>query len=103
MTTSGPATKGAARAAIRPQRVRLGDVLVAQKLLTPEQLRVALEEQTRRGRRLGRVLVELGFLKDEQVAQALARQLNLRFVDLTQHDFNLKVVLKLPETDGLTD
>ena len=98
MTTPGPATKGAARAAIRPQRVRLGDVLVAQKLLTPEQLRVALEEQTRRGRRLGRVLVELGFLKDEQVAQALARQLNLRFVDLTQHNFNLKVVLKLPET-----
>jgi MSHA biogenesis protein MshE len=78
--------------------VRLGDVLVAQKLLTVEQLRVALEEQTRRGRRLGRVLVELGFLKDEQLAQALARQLGLRYVDLAQYTFNPKVVQKLPES-----
>jgi MSHA biogenesis protein MshE len=86
------------RAAVRPQRVRLGDVLVAQKLLSAEQLRVALEEQTRRGRRLGRVLVELGFLKDEQLAQALARQLNLRYVDLSQHNFDPRVVHKLPES-----
>ena len=95
-----PIQKAAAssRAAVRPQRVRLGDVLVAQKLLTVEQLRVALEEQTRRGRRLGRVLVELGFLKDEQLAQALARQLGLRYVDLAQYNFNLKVVQKLPES-----
>jgi MSHA biogenesis protein MshE len=98
MTTSGPAAKEAARAASRPQRVRLGDILVAQKLISLEQLRVALLDQTRRGRRLGRVLVDLGFLSDEQVAQALARQLNLNYVDLTQHHFNLKVVLKLPET-----
>ncbi len=86
------------RAAVRPQRVRLGDVLVAQKLLSAEQLRVALEEQSRRGRRLGRVLVELGFLKDEQLAQALARQLNLRYVDLSQHNFDPRVVHKLPES-----
>jgi MSHA biogenesis protein MshE len=95
-----PIQKAAAssRAGVRPQRVRLGDVLVAQKLLTVEQLRVALEEQTRRGRRLGRVLVELGFLKDEQLAQALARQLGLRYVDLAQYTFNPKVVQKLPES-----
>ena len=95
-----PIQKAAAssRAAVRPQRVRLGDVLVAQKLLTAEQLRVALAEQTRRGRRLGRVLVELGFLKDEQLAQALARQLGLRYVDLAQYNFNSKVVQKLPES-----
>src|SRR2546423_6349405 len=106
MSGSGPimkgTTKGAttppARAAIRPQRIRLGDVLLAQKLITPEQLRVALEGQARRGRRLGRVLVELGYLNDEQVAQALSRQLNLRYVDLTQHNFDEKVVVKLPET-----
>jgi MSHA biogenesis protein MshE len=73
-------------------------VLLAQKLITPEQLRVALEGQARRGRRLGRVLVELGFLNDEQVAQALSRQLNLRYVDLTQQNFDEKVVVKLPET-----
>ena len=97
MTSSGPATKGPPRAASRPQRIRLGDVLLAHKLLTPEQLRVALEEQTRRGRRLGRVLVELGFLNEAQLIQALARQLKLRHVDLTQHNFDPKIVAKLPE------
>jgi MSHA biogenesis protein MshE len=73
-------------------------VLVAQKLITVEQLRVALEAQTRRGRRLGRLLVELGYINDEQVAQALARQLNLRYVDLAQFNFNREVVNKLPES-----
>ena len=91
-------TTSVARAAIRPQRMRLGDVLVAQKLITIEQLRTALEAQTRRGRRLGRLLVELGYLDDEQVAQALARQLHLRYVDLAQHNFNPEVVQKLPES-----
>src|SRR5256885_12870946 len=87
-----------ARAAFRPQRMRLGDVLVAQKLITVEQLRTALEAQTRRGRRLGRLFVELGYLSDEQVAQALARQLGLRYIDLAQHNFNPQVVQKLPES-----
>ncbi|OLE19126.1 MAG: MSHA biogenesis protein MshE [Betaproteobacteria bacterium 13_1_20CM_3_63_8] len=91
-------TTSVARAALRPQRMRLGDVLVAQKLITVEQLRTALEAQTRRGRRLGRLLVELGYLSDEQVAQALARQLSLRYVDLAQHNFNPQVVQKLPES-----
>jgi MSHA biogenesis protein MshE len=91
-------TTSVGRAAIRPQRMRLGDVLVAQKLITMEQLRTALEAQTRRGRRLGRLLVELGYLDDEQVAQALARQLHLRYVDLAQHNFNPEVVQKLPES-----
>jgi MSHA biogenesis protein MshE len=88
----------AKRAPSRPQRVRLGEVLVSQGLLSEEQLRRGLDEQSRSGRRLGRVLVELGFLKEEQIAQALARQLNLRYFDLTQHDFNRQLVLKLPET-----
>ncbi|TMH43299.1 MAG: type II/IV secretion system protein [Betaproteobacteria bacterium] len=91
-------TTSVGRAALRPQRMRLGDVLVAQKLITIEQLRTALEAQTRRGRRLGRLLVELGYLDDEQVAQALARQLQLRYVDLAQHNFNPEIVQKLPES-----
>ncbi len=82
----------------RPQRLRLGEILVLQKLVSQEQLRLALEEQKRSGRRLGRVLVALGFTTEEKVAQGLARQLNLRYVDLRQHTFVHAVVMKLPET-----
>jgi len=85
------------RAAGRPQRIRLGEILVSQKAVSQEQLKLALEEQKRSGRRLGRVLIDLGFVAEERVAQALARQLNLGFVNLKHFNFNRAVVLKLPE------
>src|SRR5258706_46541 len=59
----------------RPEKIRLGDVLVAQKLISQEQLKQALEAQKRGGRRLGRVLVDEGILSEEQIAEGLARQL----------------------------
>jgi len=96
MATPG-STAGPVRAAGRPQRLRLGDILVAQKAVSPEQLKLALDEQKRSGRRLGRVLVEMEFVAEEEIARALSRQLNLAFVDLKQHHFDPGVVLKLPE------
>jgi MSHA biogenesis protein MshE len=96
MATPGSPT-GAARAAGRPERVRLGDALVSQKVISPEQLRLALEEQKRTGRRLGRVLVDLAVVSDTDIAQALARQLSLTFVNLKYYNFNRSVSLRLPE------
>ena len=85
------------RSAGRPERVRLGDVLIAQKAISQEQLRLGLEEQKRSGRKLGRALIDLGFVSEERIAQALARQLNLAFVNLKMYNFNRAIVLKLPE------
>src|SRR5207247_1611055 len=59
------------RAAGRPQRLRLGDILVAQKVISQEQLKLALDEQKRSGRRLGRVLVDMGFTAELNIALAL--------------------------------
>jgi MSHA biogenesis protein MshE len=86
------------RTASRPQRVRLGDILISQKLISQEQLRLALEEQKRSGRRIGRVLADLGFLTEDAVAQGLGRQLNLPFVNLKLFNFSRAVVMKLPES-----
>ena len=91
------ATLTGARTAGRPQRVRIGDVLVAHKTISQEQLKLALDEQKRSGRRLGRVLVDMGFTNEEGIAQALARQLNLAFVNLKMYNFNRGIVQKLPE------
>src|SRR2546423_25837 len=96
MATPG-STAGPVRAAGRPQRLRLGDILVTQKVVSQEQLGLALDEQKRSGRRLGRVLVEMGFVAEEEIARALSRQLNVAFVDLKHHHFKANVVLKLPE------
>ena len=82
----------------RPQRIRLGDVLVAQKLVSIEQLNSALERQKNSGKKLGRILVEEGFASDEQIAAALAQQLKLVYVDLKSREIDAKVARKLPDS-----
>ena len=81
-------------------KVRLGDVLVAQKLISREQLAIALEQQKRSGRRLGRVLIDQGFCNDEQIAEALARQLNIPYVSLKFYNLNNDVVRRLSESQA---
>ena len=65
----------------RPEKVRLGEILVQQKLLSEEQLNQALADQKRTGRKLGRVFVENGFVTEEQISGALARQLNIPYIN----------------------
>lgn len=65
-----------------PQKIRLGDLLIQQGLLTEEQLKSALEQQKLTGRKLGRVFVDSGFVTEEGISQALARQLRIPFIDL---------------------
>src|SRR5574341_605680 len=86
------------RRVARPEKLRLGQILVQQKLLTEEQLKSALQEQKQLGRRLGRVLTDKGIITDEQLAEALARQLNLPYVELKHANIKREVVLKLPES-----
>lgn len=63
----------------------LADVLLEEGLITEEQLQRAQSEQERKGRSLGRVLIELGLVKETDLVAALARQVGLDFVDLTDH------------------
>ena len=88
-------TEGASRR--RPERARLGDLLIKQKLIAQDQLASALEMQARSGRKLGKILIELGFVTDDQIAETLAKQLNLPYVDLKYFKFNASAVKKLPE------
>ena len=87
----------------RPEKARLGEVLIQQKLLTQEQLNLALEEQKHSGRklgrvrRLGRVLIGLGYVTEEVIAQALATQLQIPFIDLKHYNIKPEVTPKLPE------
>lgn len=84
----------------RPEKIRLGEILVQQKLLTEEQLKSSLDEQKKTGRRLGRVFIELGFITEEQISKALARQLGADYIDLKQYNIRRDVVAKLPETQA---
>ncbi len=84
----------------RPEKVRLGEILVQQKLLSEEQLQFSLGEQKRTGRKLGRVFIENGFVTEEQISGALAKQLNIPYINLKFYNVNPEVVRQLPETQA---
>ena len=81
-----------------PKRVRIGDLLVEQKIISETQLQAALADQKKSGRKLGRVLIENGFVKEDMLLELLSRQLNVPFIDLTSFELNPELVQKLPET-----
>jgi type IV pilus assembly protein PilB len=62
---------------------QLGDILLEGGLVSPSQLEAAYEEQEKVGRALGRVLIEQGVLTESQLVSALATQIGLKFVDLS--------------------
>ncbi|MBU0752472.1 MAG: GspE/PulE family protein [Gammaproteobacteria bacterium] len=84
----------------RPEKIRLGDMLVQQGLVTGDQLKVALDEQKRTGRKLGRVLVDSSFVTEEGISRGLARQLGAEFVDLKTYQIKPELVARLPETQA---
>jgi type IV pilus assembly protein PilB len=75
---------------------QLGDILLDGGLVTHEQLAEAYEEHQRAGRALGRVLVERGVLTESQLVAALAQQIGLRFVDLSDFPVDGSAVASVP-------
>ncbi len=82
----------------RPQKLRLGDVLVQQELITEGQLTQALEMQRSSGKKLGRLLIDAGLITEEALAHVLARQLRIPFVNLKTFPLKTELVRLLPET-----
>ncbi|MDP1633332.1 MAG: MSHA biogenesis protein MshE, partial [Gallionellaceae bacterium] len=70
----------------RPEKIRLGDLLVQQKLISLDQLQFALEQQKRSGRKLGRVLVDNAFVSEDQISEAIAKQLNIPYINLKYYN-----------------
>ena len=63
------------------KKVRLGDVMMDEGIITLDQLNQALTKQQETKHKLGETLVELGFASERQIATALSRQLGLELVD----------------------
>lgn len=82
----------------RRQKLRLGDVLVQQNLISQEQLRLTLAQQHKTGKKVGRLLIESGVITEEALANGLARQLRIPYVNLKTFPFRAEVVRLLPES-----
>lgn len=64
------------------KRLRLGELLLENNLITEEQLNIALEEQKAKGVKLGEAIIGLGYVTQDAINDLLCQQLNIDFVDL---------------------
>ncbi len=81
-----------------PKRIRIGDILVAQQIISQDQLMQALSEQKKSGFKLGRQLIALGFVEENTLLDILSKQLNYPFIELKHYRYNRELVQLLPET-----
>jgi len=76
--------------------VRIGELLLKEKLITPEQLQQALTQQKANGGKLGYNLVKMGFVKDEQITTLLSKQYGVPSINLAQFKIDPTIVKLVP-------
>ena len=76
--------------------VRIGELLLKEKRITPEQLQEALNYQRQHGGKLGLNLVKLGFVKDADITALLSKQYGVPSVALADFDIDPAVVKLVP-------
>ena len=82
---------------VKPKKIRIGDLLIEHKVISDTQLQNALADQKKSGRKLGRVLIENGYLSEDQLLVFLARQLNIPYIDLKRYALKPETVRLIPE------
>lgn len=86
---------------MRPRlKMRLGDLLVQDGLITEEQLQQALADQRINGRKLGVTLIDLGLITEQALLEFLAKQLNIPLLDLHDRKIAQTAVNLVPEVQA---
>ena len=76
--------------------VRIGELLLKEKRITPEQLQEALNYQKANGGKLGFNLVKLGIVKDEEITGLLSKQYGVPSINLREFDIDAAVIKLVP-------
>jgi type IV pilus assembly protein PilB len=82
---------------VNKKKRKLGEILIEAGLLTAEQLENALNLQKGKNKRLGKILLELGYADESKVAQTLAEQLDIPLVVCKQHSPTKNILLQVPK------
>ncbi len=75
----------------------IGNLLVKNQLITEDQLQTALAEQKKTRKKLGRILIELGFIEERRLLNILSEQLKIPLLDLAKYPKTPEIIKKLPE------
>ncbi len=76
---------------------RIGDLLVEQRIITPDQLKIALTEQKKTQEQLGKILVNLGFVSEAVMRDLLGQSLGQSSVDLSRLVVDSEAVQMIPK------
>jgi len=76
--------------------VKLGELLVKAKLITPEDLAEALKEQRATGAKLGESLVKLGLVTEEDITETLSAQFGVPSINLSHFEIDANVLKLVP-------
>ncbi|MBI4706971.1 MAG: hypothetical protein HY761_03490 [Candidatus Omnitrophica bacterium] len=75
---------------------QLGELLIERSIITQQQLDNALVIQRERGGLIGEILVELGYAKEEDIAQALTAQYGFPYLPLSNYDVSAEIANIIP-------
>ncbi|EAT12445.1 Flp pilus assembly complex ATPase component TadA [Bermanella marisrubri] len=78
-------------------KVRVGDLLVEKNIISEDQLQQALDEQKRSGRKLGRAIIDLGFVNEDDLLMELSSHFAMPFMDISRFQFDSEITRRLPE------
>ena len=76
--------------------VRIGELLLKEKRITPAQLQEALNHQKANGGKVGVSLVRLGFVTDEEITDLLSKQSGVPSINLSQFEIDASVIKLTP-------
>jgi len=76
--------------------LKLGEMLIEESVITPEQLEEALREQLKTKELLGASIIRLGFAKEEEVLQALSDKLGVSYIKIRELEINPEIIEKVP-------
>jgi type IV pilus assembly protein PilB len=80
------------------KKQKIGEMLVKAKLITKSQLEKALRNQKKTRKRLGEILMEMGYIKSADLVRMLSQQAAVRFLKLRVEMLNEKLIKSFPET-----
>ncbi|MBV6341166.1 type IV-A pilus assembly ATPase PilB [Candidatus Magnetobacterium casense] len=74
----------------------LGELLVRSGLVEEKQVKEAFEVSKKEGKRLGSVLVKMGFVKEDALATFFSKQYKIPLIDMSQYQIDTELVKKIP-------
>jgi len=81
---------------LRTVRKKLGELLIERKIITPQQLEIALEEQKKKGGYLSQHLIALGFATEQDIALCLSNQYNFAYLPLKNYHIPKEILEIIP-------